>query len=472
MEEGRSDSVYSSGEEDLFAKQSLQRLRNAARWREHAQYISFEPALLLFCFALSVSEVVLANHIILQTCIAEGFDTTACQLLNSGSNSSERTAIETKVQPIAANVTMVIVIIKSVVPVLGALLLGAWSDRYGRKPAMLIASGGVLCSFFLLTLLAFLSMQVVVSPWYYTAAYLPFALLGGMTVITAAAFSYLSDVTNEQNRTTRMGFMEAAMMAGALLGFLSSSYILEWFNVAITFLISTALIALAILYVVFLTEDSIILSSNNSTGEKVRDLLSCERVREISSTFFMRRSGYVREILWAIVLLTALTEVAGGSGGIFYMYTRRKFAWDLKQFTYFQFTDVFIIILGNVIGIPILKQVLHCSDTTVALLSIASYIVDSLIIGFASSGWMLYLAISVTILKGTDGAALMTIISTILPAGDMAKFFTMALSLTAVVPLVSSPLFTYIYSSTIESAPEIFNFVSGGIYGLGLVLML
>lgn len=51
--------------------------------------------------------------------------------------------IETQVQPLAANVTMVIVIIKSVVPVLSALLLGAWSDRYGRKPAMLIASAGV-----------------------------------------------------------------------------------------------------------------------------------------------------------------------------------------------------------------------------------------------------------------------------------------------------------------------------------------
>uniref|UniRef100_A0A182TBG1 Major facilitator superfamily (MFS) profile domain-containing protein n=1 Tax=Anopheles maculatus TaxID=74869 RepID=A0A182TBG1_9DIPT len=321
-------------------------------------------------------------------------------------------------------------------------------------------------------MLTFLSMQVTVTPWYYTAAYLPFSLLGGMTVITAAAFSYLSDVTNEQTRTMRMGFMEASMMAGALLGFLSSSYILEWLNVAATFLIATVLIALAIVYVIFCTEDSIILSSSNSTREKLCDLFSCERLRELSGTFFMRRSGYVREILWAIVLLTALTELAGGSGGVFYMFTRRKFGWDLKQFSYFQFTDVLILILGNVIGIPILKQLLHCSDTTVAIVSIASYIVDSLIMGFASSGWMLYLAISITVLKGTDGAALMTISSTILPAGDMAKFFTMALSLTAVVPLLSAPLFTYVYNSTIQYAPEIFNFVAAGFYGVGLLLML
>ncbi|XP_041768048.1 proton-coupled folate transporter-like [Anopheles merus] len=471
MEEGRSDSVYSSGEEDLFAKQSLMRLRNAARWREQAQYISFEPALLVFCFAMSISEVVLANHIILQTCLVEGFDRSDCQLLNTDSNSSRRAMIETQVQPLAANVTMVIVIIKSVVPVLSALLLGAWSDRYGRKPAMLIASAGVLCSFVLLTLLAFLSMQVTLTPWYYTAAYLPFSVLGGMTVITAAAFSYLSDVTNEQTRTMRMGFMEASMMAGALLGFLASSYIVEWLNVAATFLIASVLILLAIVYIARFTEDSIILSNNNSAVEKLRDLLSCERLRELSGTFFMRRSGYVREILWSIVLLTGLTELAGGSGGVFYMFTRRKFGWDLKQFSYFQFTDVLIIIFGNVIGIPILKQVLHCSDTTVAIVSIASYIVDSLIMGFASSGWMLYLAISVTVLKGTDGAALMTICSTILPAGDMAKFFTMALSLTAVVPLVSAPLFTFVYNATIESLPEVFNFVAASVYGAALLLM-
>uniref|UniRef100_A0A182WB54 Major facilitator superfamily (MFS) profile domain-containing protein n=1 Tax=Anopheles minimus TaxID=112268 RepID=A0A182WB54_9DIPT len=473
MEEGRSDSVYSSGEEDLFAKQSLARLRNAARWREQAQYISFEPALLMFCFAMSISEVVLANHIILQTCIVQGFDNTDCQLLSvESANSSQRAMIETQVQPMAANVTMVIVIIKSVLPALSALLLGAWSDRYGRKPTMLIASAGVLCSFFLLTALTLLSMRVTVTPWYYTAAYLPFSLLGGMTVITAAAFSYLSDVTNEQTRTMRMGFMEAAMMAGALLGFLTSSYIVEWLNVAATFLIATVLIVLAIVYIIFCTEDSIILSNDNGTREKLRDLLSCERIRELSGTFFVRRSGYVREILWAIVLLTGLTELAGGSGGVFYLFTRRKFGWDMKQFSYFQFTDVLIIIMGNVIGIPILKQLLSCSDTTVAIVSIISYIIDSLIMGFASSGWMLYLAISITVLKGTDGAALMTICSTILPTGDMAKFFTMALSLTAVVPLISAPLFTFVYNSTIQSAPEIFNFVAAGFFGVALLLML
>uniref|UniRef100_A0A182PGG7 Major facilitator superfamily (MFS) profile domain-containing protein n=1 Tax=Anopheles epiroticus TaxID=199890 RepID=A0A182PGG7_9DIPT len=454
MEEGRSDSVYSSGEEDLFAKQSLMRLRNAARWREQTQYISFEPALLVFCFAMSISEVVLANHIILQTCAVEGFDRADCQLLNTDSNSSQRATIETQVQPVAANVTMVIVIIKSVVPALSALLLG------------------VLCSFVLLTALTFLSMQVTMTPWYYTVAYLPFSLLGGMTVITAAAFSYLSDVTNEQTRTMRMGFMEASMMAGALLGFLASSYIVEWLNVAATFLIASVLIALAIAYVALFTEDSIILGSNNSAMEKLRDLLSCERLRELSGTFFMRRAGYVREILWLIVLLTGLTELAGGSGGVFYLFTRRKFGWDLKQFSYFQFTDVLIIIFGNVIGIPILKQLLHCSDTTVAIVSIACYIVDSLIVGFASSGWMLYLAISLTALKGTDGAALMTICSTILPAGDMAKFFTMALSLTAVVPLVSAPLFTVVYNATIETAPQVFNFVAAGVFGAALLLML
>lgn len=96
-----------------------------------------------FCPTFPAAEVVLANHIILQTCLVEGFDRGDCQLLNTDSNSSRRAMIETQVQPLAANVTMVIVIIKSVVPVLSALLLGAWSDRYGRKPAMLIASAGV-----------------------------------------------------------------------------------------------------------------------------------------------------------------------------------------------------------------------------------------------------------------------------------------------------------------------------------------
>lgn len=89
------------------------------------------------------SEIQLNQQIIYQTCRVQGYERSDCLLV--GTEDSPRPAvqeIEAQVQPAAASVATVIVVIKSVVPAAGALLLGAWADRYGRKPVVLIAGCG------------------------------------------------------------------------------------------------------------------------------------------------------------------------------------------------------------------------------------------------------------------------------------------------------------------------------------------
>lgn len=50
-----SGSMYSSGEEEILANEGL-RLSRSARWRERSsRLVNFEPAVFLFCFALSLS---------------------------------------------------------------------------------------------------------------------------------------------------------------------------------------------------------------------------------------------------------------------------------------------------------------------------------------------------------------------------------------------------------------------------------
>lgn len=62
--------------------------------------------------------------------------------MGTEANSPVVQEIEAQVKPVAASVNTVIVAIKSVIPVFGALLLGAWSDRYGRKPVVVITGCG------------------------------------------------------------------------------------------------------------------------------------------------------------------------------------------------------------------------------------------------------------------------------------------------------------------------------------------
>lgn len=169
-----SGSMYSSGEEEVLANEGL-RLSRSARWRERSnRHVNFEPAVFLFCFALGLSgeleavlpaglrvvgqglvwfipEIELSHQIIYQTCCVQGFQRNECMLVGTDANLTGVQEIEAQVKPAAASVNTVIIAIKTVIPAFGALFMGAWSDRYGRKPVVVIAGcGEKLIAFILL----------------------------------------------------------------------------------------------------------------------------------------------------------------------------------------------------------------------------------------------------------------------------------------------------------------------------------
>lgn len=82
-----------------------------------------------------------------QTCVVTlgGPDVESCAIMKQtgvAENETLASHLEQKVQPYAATVTMTVVLLTSVVPAMVALFLGPWSDKFGRKPVIAIASTG------------------------------------------------------------------------------------------------------------------------------------------------------------------------------------------------------------------------------------------------------------------------------------------------------------------------------------------
>lgn len=305
-------------------------------------------------------------------------------------------------------------------------------------------------------------------------AYLPAALTGGPSVVCAGLFSFLTDVTTERDRTVRMGILQACTLAGAFVGMMSSSFILEMSSSVAVFMISALAMAFGAVYVLVFIEDSVAPRVGDvrfSGCGKLREIFRLDLLRDMFNTFFKARSGYDRGIIWLTVCIGAFTVLGSGGSNVFYLFTRRKFDWTLEDFTLWQSADLMAIIVGNFLGIAILKKIFKAPDIAIAFLSILCFVGDSFIKGLASHGWQLYLATGSTPLKATEGVALMSISSSILPSHDIAKIYSMAMSITAIVPLAGAPLFTYIYSRTLENAPELFNFVASGIYSVNLLFV-
>jgi DHA1 family tetracycline resistance protein-like MFS transporter len=95
----------------------------------------------------------------------------------------------------------------SVSQLIAAPLLGAWSDRWGRRPVLILSLIGTALSFAMLALANSLAMLFV--------ARIVDGLSGG-NITTARA--YIADVTTEENRAKAYGLLGAAFGLGFILG--------------------------------------------------------------------------------------------------------------------------------------------------------------------------------------------------------------------------------------------------------------
>lgn len=82
---------------------------------------------------------VLANEIFYRTCtdILHKNDTECIPLLHPG-NKSSTNELEGLVQPISAKILMTRSLIEACLPAALSLMLGPWSDKYGRKPLIVV----------------------------------------------------------------------------------------------------------------------------------------------------------------------------------------------------------------------------------------------------------------------------------------------------------------------------------------------
>jgi DHA1 family multidrug resistance protein-like MFS transporter len=124
---------------------------------------------------------------------------------------------------------------------------GALSDRFGRRPIILIGLIGFSVSFLLFGL-AFDQLWLM-----YVAR-----ILGGLFsgAATACAVAYVSDITDEKNRTQGMGFVGMSIGLGFIFG-PAIGGLLSHFSLQIPFFIATGTSLLAFLFAYFILKESL-----------------------------------------------------------------------------------------------------------------------------------------------------------------------------------------------------------------------
>jgi len=357
-------------------------------------------------------------------------------------------------------------VLENAFPILLVFLIGAWSDKYGRKaPLLFVISAFILQDLLLMACVAFGNVAgiwtvVVVSS-------VVVSLAGNQACFMVCAFSYVSDVTPVEKRTMRTTITHCCIFLGITVG-LGLGGVLSHSGLSFTkcFLLGVGMEVFSLLYIgVMMTNQA---QPGAGKGKSrltiLSELFDFKHVRDAANSILKKREGKVRTKLWLLLLAHAccFTPMLGEMG-VMYLFSRLQFQWDGASFGSFMTYKTVIGFLANFASMAVLTKLFSLSDPANGIVACVGNLVSSLVFTFATTPVLMYIAPLFTILSGGTLVIPRSTISKIIPTDELGKINSFIGSLESIIPLVASALYTQVYSRFLDTLPGSFFLISASL---------
>ena len=262
----------------------------------------------------------------------------------------------------------------------GSPVLGALSDRYGRRPVLLIGFAGLALSFFVTGLANALWMLIAVR-----------LFSGAMQANAAVANAYVADITAPEDRARRFGLLGAMFGMGFMLGPVMGG-LLGSIDVHLPFFVAGGLSVINGLYGYFVLPESLPLDK--------RRAFDWRRANPLSSLAGLARLQGVGPLV-AVIALASLAQFTLHNSMV--LYTTFKFGWGPAQ------NGWFLLVVGLMSVLVqgfLLKHLLkRFSVRRLAITGLMASSLTYLGFGLASEGWMMFIVVVVGNILGGGAAA-------------------------------------------------------------------
>jgi MFS transporter, DHA1 family, tetracycline resistance protein len=310
-----------------------------------------------------------------------------------------------------------------------APLLGALSDRYGRRRVLLLSQLGWGLDFLLIALAPNLWVIFIAR------------LLGG---ITGAGFTvasaYVADVTEPEKRTQGMGMIGAMFGVGFIVGPMLGGLLGEY-GVRLPFYAATVVALINVAYGYFILPESL------SLGK--RTVYTRSQLLAKSNPFTALRvllrlpraaSGVSVGTLVVAVALTNLAQFMMHS--TFVLFTTQRYGWSPKDngIALFVVGIIHAVVQGVLLG-KLLKQF---GEKRLAVMAMAVAAAQFAAFAIATQGWMMYAIIVIAFINSAAMPALMGLVSKNLASDEQGANLGAISGLNAIMmvlaPLVATPI--------------------------------
>ena len=322
-----------------------------------------------------------------------------------------------------------------------APFIGSLSDKYGRRPVLLISLLGFGLDYL------FLAFAPSIF-WLFIGRTI--SGITGASVTTASA--YMADISDDSNRAQNFGMIGAAFGIGFIIGPMLGGFLGE-ISPRLPFFVAASLALLNVVYGYFVLPESLPVENRRAFDWK--------RSNPLGSLVHLKKYPAVSGLIFSLIFIYLASHAVQSNWSFANM---EKFKWSPKMIGLS--LGMVGLLVGLVQGVLIRYINPKIGNEKSVYFGIALYALGLILFAFASSSWMMFVFLIPYCLGGIAGPALQSMVSGKVPPNEQGEIQGTLASLMSASAIVGPPMMTNtFYFFTHDEAPFLFPgspFILGG----------
>jgi DHA1 family tetracycline resistance protein-like MFS transporter len=304
-------------------------------------------------------------------------------------------------------------------------LLGSLSDRFGRRPIVLLSNFGLGVDYLVMALAPTLG-------WLFVGR-----VVSGITSASVpTAMAYIADVTDPKKRAEAFGMVSAAFGLGFVLG-PALGGVLGNVSPRLPFWVAGGMSLLNALYGLFVLPESL--------SKECRGVFSWKQANPLGSLTLLRRH---RELfgMGCVLLLSYLTQQSLVNTWV--LYTDYRYQWSARAVGLsLALVGVGSVIVGALLVRPLVKWL---GQRSTLLWGLGIGWVGFAIFGLAPTGWLFLLGIPLMNLWGLAGPTAQGLMSVHVTPQEQGQLQGAVQCIRGLTALIGPGLFTFVFAAAIR----------------------